>query len=98
MNERSLSIDVDRPTLAKFHIWRRLLPWVRRTFPHSWLRFATEVLPWAPLRHIRGISDNVCMTAQQVLRRKIELMKQGGDSLANDIGEGKDLMSVLCKC
>lgn len=38
------------------------------------------------------------MTAQQVLRRKIELMKQGGDSLANDIGEGKDLMSVLCKC
>ncbi|KAI0760059.1 cytochrome P450 [Fomes fomentarius] len=85
------------PTLARFHIWRRLLPWVRRTFPHSWLRLATEVLPWAPLRHIRGISDSVCMTAQQVLRRKIELMKQGGDSLANDIGEGKDLMSVLLR-
>ncbi|KAI0739194.1 cytochrome P450 [Daedaleopsis nitida] len=85
------------PTLVKFGVWRRLLPWVRRTFPSSWLRYATEVLPWDPLRHMRGISDSVCMTAQQVLRRKVELLKQGGDSLANEIGEGRDLMSVLLR-
>ncbi|KAI0716340.1 cytochrome P450 [Earliella scabrosa] len=85
------------PTITKFHVLRRLLPWLRRTFPRSWLRRATEVLPWAPLRHIRGISDSVCMTAQSVIRRKIELLKQGGDSLANEVGEGKDLMSVLLR-
>ena len=44
---------------------------------------------------MRAISDSVYLTSQQVLRRKKELLKQGGESLAQEIGEGKDLMSVL---
>ncbi|KAI0739177.1 cytochrome P450 [Daedaleopsis nitida] len=85
------------PTIVKFGVWRRLLPWIRRTFPSSWLRLATDVLPWEPLRHMRAISDSVCTKARQVLRRKVELLKDGGDSLAHEIGEGKDLMSVLLR-
>lgn len=89
---------VHSPTLVKFGVWRRLLPWIRRTYPSSWLRLATDVLPYAPLRHMRDISDSVCMAARQVLHRKLELLKHGGDALAHEIGEGKDLMSVLREC
>ena len=44
---------------------------------------------------MRAISDSVYLTSQRVLRRKKELLKQGGESLAQEIGEGKDLMSTL---
>ncbi|RPD75378.1 cytochrome P450 [Lentinus tigrinus ALCF2SS1-7] len=83
------------PTLVKLHPWRPLLPWLRRTFPLPLLQWATEVLPWPALRHMRAISDSVYATSQQVLRRKKEMLKQGGESLAQEVGEGKDLMSVL---
>ena len=79
----------------KLHTWRPLLPWLRRTFPLPFLQWATGVLPWPALRHMRAISDSVYLTSQRVLRRKKELLKQGGESLAQEIGEGKDLMSVL---
>ncbi|RDX42185.1 cytochrome P450 [Lentinus brumalis] len=85
------------PTLMRLHHWRLYLPLVRRIFPRSWLRWATEVLPWAALRHMRGISDNVYMTSLEVLQRKRELLKQGDESLSSDIGEGKDLISILLR-
>ncbi|KAI0716355.1 cytochrome P450 [Earliella scabrosa] len=83
------------PTLVRLHPWRPLLPWLRRNVPLGLLRWATEVLPWPALRHMRAISDSVYATTQQVLQRKKEMLKQGGASLAHEIGEGKDLMSVL---
>ncbi|TFK91204.1 cytochrome P450 [Polyporus arcularius HHB13444] len=83
------------PTIVKLHPWRPLLPWLRRTFPLSFLQWATGVLPWPALRHMRAISDSVYSTSQQVLRRKKDMLKHGGDSLAREVGEGKDLMSVL---
>ncbi len=61
------------------------------------LQWATGVLPWPALRHMRAISDSVYSISQQVLRRKKEMLKHGGDSLAREVGEGKDLMSVLCE-
>ncbi|KAI0720825.1 cytochrome P450 [Cerioporus squamosus] len=83
------------PTLVKLHPWRPLLPWLRQTFPLGLLQWATGVLPWPALRHMRAISDSVYATSQQVLRRKKEMLKQSGESLAQEVGEGKDLMSVL---
>lgn len=92
-----LTCGFDRPAVTKLGVWRRLLPWFRNTFPKSWLTFATGVFPWEPLRNMRAISDSVCGIARQILRHKVEVIKQGGDALANEVGEGKDLMSVLRK-
>lgn len=86
------------PTITKIGVVRRLLPLIRRTFPVSWLKLATEVLPWGTLRSMRRISDRVCTIAREVVRHKVELLNAGGNSLAKEIGEGKDLMSVLRKC
>ncbi|RPD53163.1 cytochrome P450 [Lentinus tigrinus ALCF2SS1-7] len=85
------------PAMMKLHHWRLYLPWVRRIFPRSWLRWATEVLPWPALRHMRGISDSVYMASLEVLQRKRELLKHGRDSLSNEVGEGKDLVSILLR-
>ena len=96
-NGDGLTVPLRRQTLVRLHPWRPLLPWLRRNVPLGLLRWATEVLPGPALRHMRAISDSVYATTQQVLQRKKEMLKQGGASLAHEVGEGKDLMSVLCE-
>ena len=83
------------PTLVKLHLWRPVLPWLKRLFPLSVLRYLASVFPWYPVRHMQAISDNVYETSRQVLRRKGELLKQGDAVMRQEIGEGKDLMSIL---
>ncbi|KAI8976646.1 cytochrome P450 [Trametes punicea] len=85
------------PTLVKLHLWRPVLPWLKRMFPLNVLRFLASVFPWYPVRHMKAISDNVYETSRQVLRRKGELLKQGDAVMRQEIGEGKDLMSILLR-
>ncbi|KAI0642535.1 cytochrome P450 [Trametes meyenii] len=85
------------PTLVKLHLWRPILPWLKRLFPLSFLRFAASVFPWRVVRHMQAISDNVYETSRRVLRRKEELLKQGDAVMQQEIGEGKDLMSILLR-
>ncbi|KAJ8464055.1 hypothetical protein ONZ51_g9852 [Trametes cubensis] len=85
------------PTLVKLHLWRPVLPWLKRLFPLSVLRYLASVFPWYPVRHMQAISDNVYETSRQVLRRKGELLKQGDEVMRQEIGEGKDLMSILLR-
>ncbi|KAI0332873.1 cytochrome P450 [Cubamyces sp. BRFM 1775] len=85
------------PTLVKLHLWRPVLPWIKRLLPLNVLRYLASVFPWYPVRHMQAISDNVYETSRQVLRRKGELLKQGDAVMRQEIGEGKDLMSILLR-
>ncbi|KAI0657014.1 cytochrome P450 [Cubamyces menziesii] len=93
----SRSLKEFGPTLVKLQLWRPLLPWVKCLFPSSVLRYLASVIPWHPLRHMKAISDDVYKTSRQVLRRKGELLKQGDEVMRQEIGEGKDLVSILLR-
>ncbi|KAI0332868.1 cytochrome P450 [Cubamyces sp. BRFM 1775] len=83
------------PTIVQLHTWRPLLPWLKRVFPRSWLRFGAEVIPYKPLQRMRGISDSVNATARQILQQKKEMLQKGDKMMMQELGEGKDLMSIL---
>ncbi|KAI0764528.1 cytochrome P450 [Trametes elegans] len=85
------------PALGKLMFWRPLLPWVRRTFPAWLLGAAVAVLPWPALRKMREISESVHKTSQQALKRKMDLLRRGDEAILQEVGEGKDLMSVLLR-
>lgn len=55
------------------------------------------LLPWKALRQMRTVSDDIRRMASQVLQRKMELLRLGGDAIVREVAEGKDLMSVLRK-
>ncbi|KAI8976641.1 cytochrome P450 [Trametes punicea] len=83
------------PTVVQLHAWRPLLPWLKRVFPRSWLRFGAEVIPYKPLQRMRGISDSVNSTARQILQQKKEILKKSDKVMLQELGEGKDLISIL---
>ncbi|KAI0642531.1 cytochrome P450 [Trametes meyenii] len=79
------------PPMAPF------LPWLKRVFPSSWLRFGAEVIPYAPLQRMRGISDSVHATARQILQQKKEALQGDGNlkTTLQELGDGSDLISIL---
>ncbi|KAI0657006.1 cytochrome P450 [Cubamyces menziesii] len=83
------------PTIVQLHTWRPLLPWLKRVFPRSWLRFGAEVIPYKPLQRMRGISDSVNATARQILQQKKEMLQKSDKMMMQELGEGTDLMSIL---
>ncbi|KAI0367707.1 cytochrome P450 [Pilatotrama ljubarskyi] len=83
------------PTIVQLNAWRPLLPWLKRVFPRSWLRYSAEVIPYAPLQRRRSISDSVNATARQILQQKKETLRDGDKIVKQEFGEGKDLISML---
>ncbi len=80
------------PTLSHLHLWRPLLPWLRKTFPPALLRFGVQLLPMKALRHMQWISDSVFAMSKRLLDEKMENLRK--DDL-HGLRENKDLMSVL---
>ncbi|RPD53161.1 cytochrome P450 [Lentinus tigrinus ALCF2SS1-7] len=85
------------PTLAQLHLWRPLLPWLRKTFPPALLRSGVGLLPMKALHHMQWISDSVFAMSKQLLNQKMENLRKGDEALLHEVGEGKDLMSVLLR-
>nr|BED43038.1 cytochrome P450 monooxygenase [Trametes versicolor] len=93
----SLALKEFGPTLVKLHLWRPILPWLKWLFPLDVLRAAASVFPWKVVRHMQAISDNVYQTSREVLRKKGEAIKLGDAAVRQEIGEGKDLISILLR-
>ncbi|CDO76937.1 hypothetical protein BN946_scf185006.g19 [Trametes cinnabarina] len=83
------------PTIVQLNTWRPLLPFLNRVFPRSWLRFGAEVIPYKPLNRIKGISDSVNATAREILQQKKAVLQSGDKLMLQELGEGKDLTSIL---
>lgn len=88
-------IPIFSPTVVQLHTWRPLLPFLKRFFPRKWLRYGAEVIPYAPLQRMRSISDSVNATARQILKQKKEILRQADKATVQDLGEGKDVISIL---
>ncbi|KAI0720838.1 cytochrome P450 [Cerioporus squamosus] len=81
------------PTLSQLHLWRPLLPWLRKTFPPALLRFGAGLLPMKALHHMQWISDSVFAMSKRLLDQKMENLRKGD---LHELDE-KDLMSVLLR-
>lgn len=78
-------------------MFRGLLPLLIRLFPRPFLRRLAEITPYAPIQRVLRISDTMQATAEDVLAKKRAALARGDKALMQQIGEGKDIMSILRK-
>ncbi|KAI0312739.1 cytochrome P450 [Amylostereum chailletii] len=55
------------------------------------------MLPWRTLHYMMSIADTMHAESKGVWERKKALFLKGGDALVHQVGEGRDLMSILLK-
>lgn len=80
--------------MVKLHLWRRLLPWLTKTFPPFLLNLASDLLPWGALREMKAISNSLHTASKLVLEQRKDDLQQEIEDIHSH-GGGKDLMTFL---
>ncbi|KAI0314380.1 cytochrome P450 [Amylostereum chailletii] len=96
-DEYGRAVKQTMSTFAKVQMAAVFLPFVTRYGSPSVLRWLAERAPSQALRDMVKISDTLDRKSREVLERKRALFAQGDDMAVNQIGGGKDLMSILLK-
>jgi hypothetical protein len=87
------SSTFDRLNFAQQYI----LPLVHNIGTPRFRRWVVDAIPWEPLREMRDISDIMWSTSEEVIGSKRRAMKQGDETVARQVGGGKDIISILGK-
>ncbi len=72
-----------------------LLPLVHGVGPASFRRWVVDTIPWKTLHDIRDIVDILHSTSIDIFKSKKEESENRDGALSRQVGQGKDIMSIL---
>ena len=73
-----------------------LTPLVRLGTP-KFRRFILDLIPWKSLHQLRDISDVIHNTSVEIINSKKRALEDGDEAVAKQIGQGKDILSILSR-
>jgi len=73
-----------------------VIPWVHRIGTPGFRRFLTTHGPSKAVKNLVDIIYVMSDTAQNIYRSKEKALREGDDAIKSQIGEGKDIISVMC--
>ncbi|KAJ3820397.1 cytochrome P450 [Lentinula raphanica] len=86
------------PLLTPMMFWQiYVLPLVSKIGPPSLRRFIINIVPWKNLHQMRDIADYMYQVATEIFDEKKRKLVAGDEAVKNQIGKGKDVISVLMK-
>ncbi|KAJ3756193.1 cytochrome P450 [Lentinula raphanica] len=86
------------PLLTPMMFWQiYVLPLVSKIGPPSLRRFIINIVPWKNLHQMRDIADYMYHVATEIFEEKKRKLVAGDEAVKNQIGKGKDVISVLMK-
>jgi hypothetical protein len=60
-------------------------------------RFIVNLIPSQPIRELREIVDILHNTSVEILQSKKKALEEGDEAVSRQIGQGKDILSILSK-
>jgi hypothetical protein len=72
-----------------------ILPWAMEIGPKWFQRLVVGLLPWKRLHEARDIIDMMETMSLKIYREKRKALQEGDEAIAQQIGEGKDIISIL---
>lgn len=85
-----------RPTLFGLSIIRLFTPYLKHLGTPAFRRRFLDFLPIPSLHKVAKIVDTMENQASVVFSMKKEALKAGDEAVVQQVGEGKDIMSILC--
>ena len=74
------------------------LPLYEAIVPAGWRRTVAECIPSARLQRVIALRDTLRRQSVRIFEEKKAALLKGDEALKAQVGEGKDLMSILCEC
>ena len=83
------------PAIATLNHLRRLLPYIPSFGPPALQRKLVDLIPHDGLRRITEFMDGMRRESTKIYRSKVDALARGDEAVTKQIGEGKDIMSIL---
>ncbi|KAH8119691.1 cytochrome P450 [Phellopilus nigrolimitatus] len=96
-NTYSEAIKLLSPTNFKLFLHRQFLPYVANIGTASFRRKILEWVPSEKLQTMRKVVDVMEETSEEIYRKKKLAFEKGDEAVVNQVGKGKDIMSILLK-
>lgn len=74
----------------------QFLPWLVKITPANFRSWLAKIAPSKRVQKIRNIVNIMDQTSVEVFEAKKCALQQDDDALSEDIGKGKDIMTILC--
>lgn len=71
-------------------------PYVIKLGPPSLRRWLVNLLPSRKVQSLKAIVDILDMRSREIIAEKRSAIQQGDGAIQQQVGEGNDIMSVLC--
>jgi len=78
-------------------VYRSLFPPFSKILPLKVLKLVGKMLPWPSLNHIMDLSETLNVNARGIYETKKRLLELGDDATVQQIGDGKDIISLLLR-
>ncbi|CCM06148.1 uncharacterized protein FIBRA_09621 [Fibroporia radiculosa] len=85
------------PSLQPLNTFIHLVPLVANIGPAWFRRSVTSLIPSRQLQRVRTIVDTMSAKSSEIFTLKKAAIREGSESLVQQVGEGKDIMSLLIK-
>jgi len=85
------------PSLLEINSLRMLGPYAVRFGSPVFRRRVLDMIPHAKLQKVKRIVDVMSNSATDIFERKKQALEAGDEATVQQIGEGKDIMSILMK-
>ncbi|KAG0706187.1 cytochrome P450 [Suillus ampliporus] len=93
----SIAVKNLMPSIVKVSVARQFLPFLIHVGPPNFRRFIVNIFPWKALKEISGIIDVMDKTSAKVFEEKKRAVLEGNEASLHQIGQGKDIMSILLR-
>ncbi|KAM5533780.1 hypothetical protein V8D89_012555 [Ganoderma adspersum] len=93
----AVAVKAFSPAVLNIALLRRLLPYVTDLGTPAFRRWVLDRLPYKPAQELKSIVDIMHERSIAIYRAKKAALDAGDDSVAQQIGEGRDIMSILLR-
>ncbi|KAI0760472.1 cytochrome P450 [Fomes fomentarius] len=91
------AVKAFQPASVKVAFLRRLLPYVIDVGPPWLRRKILELIPHKGLQELKAIVDTMHRRSVEIFEEKKRALEKGDEAVTQQVGEGKDIMSILLR-
>lgn len=84
-----------RPANLSLLLPRQFLPYVANIGTPKFRRAVLDATPWGTLQELKNVSDKLHSISKEIYDSKMAAFEKGDDYITQQVGQGKDIMSVL---
>ncbi|EED78842.1 predicted protein [Postia placenta Mad-698-R] len=83
--------------LIEVEFFRRYLNILMRLGPRRFRRFVVDMFPNSHVQRVKDVADTMDEKSREIFHEKKTALEKGDEATLRQVGEGKDIMSVLIK-